>query len=171
MMPLIAAPLLLAAYYAALIAAKRGTPKTRSLVVRYDPPDDLTPAAARYVWKGSVDQRTIACVFAGLATKGRIALQRNHSSYLITKSPAPASAPALNAEEQSTMEWLFSNFLDHATFSPQSANGCISSLRARLDRTLRGEYQAARSGWAVLGMAASFAMAMLLAWGNNDRSA
>ena len=162
LMPYVAPPLALALYYGVLIAAKRSTPEQGPVVVRYEPPDDLTPAAARYIWKGCVDQRTIASVFAGLAIKGRITLERNHSSYKISKTKPPSSAPALNGEEQSTMEWLFSNFLDHTTFSPQSANGCVSSLRGFLDRRLRGEYQAARTGWAVLGMVVSFAVSMLL---------
>ncbi|MGZ4815740.1 MAG: DUF2207 family protein [Terriglobales bacterium] len=163
-------PLLLAAYYAVLIATKLRVPNPGPVVVRYEPPADLTPAAARYIWKGCVDQRTVACVFAGLATKGRIALERNSHAYRVTKTALPPAAPALNPEEQSTMEWLFSNFLEHATFSPQSANGCISSLRRLLDRRLRGQYQAARSGWAVLGMALSLAVSILVASQIHDRS-
>ena len=168
---LIIPPLLLAAYYAAFIAAKKRAPRPGPVVVRYEPPADLTPAAARYIWRGSVDQRTVASVLAGLATKGRIAIHRNSHAYQITKVAAPASAPTLNPEEQSTMEWLFSNFLESKTFNPsQDANGCIASLRGLLDRRLKSEYQLARSGWAVLGMLASFAVSMVIAFRLSDSS-
>lgn len=160
----IIAPVLLAIYYAVLIASKQRVPRPGAVVVRYDPPADLTPAAARYVWKGCVDQRTVACVFAGLATKGRIVLEHAHGAYKITKTSPPAMAPTLNPDEQSAFEWLFSNFLDKATFNPsRDAGGCISSLTGLLDQRLRGEYQLARNGWSVLGMAVSFGAAMLLA--------
>lgn len=164
-------PLLLAVYYAVLIAKKQRSPEPGPVVVRYEPPDDLTPAAARYVWKGCVDQRTVASVFAGLATKGRIALHRNSHAYKITKLTAPGSAPGLNQEEQGMMDWLFSNFLDSATFNPgQSANGCISSLRGGLDRRLRGEYQSLRFGWAALGMFTSLVVSILMAYGIGEGS-
>ena len=161
----IAPPILLAIYYAFLIAAKPRAPKPGPVVVRYDPPADLTPAAARYIWKGCVDQRTVACVFAGLATKGRIALEKNHAGYDVIKISPPHAATALNRDEQGLMDWLFSNFLTEAHFNPQQdVNGCIASLRGSLDRDLSGKYQSARSGWAVLGMLGSLAAAMLLAW-------
>lgn len=160
----IAPPVLLAIYYIVLIARKPRAPKPGPVVVRYDPPADLTPAATRYIWKGSVDQRTVACVFAGLATKGRIAMEKNHAGYKVIKTSAPHSAAALNRDEQGLMDWLFSNFLTEAHFSPQQdTNGCITFLRGSLDRSLSGKYQSARSGWAVLGMLGSFAATMLLA--------
>jgi len=161
----IAPPVLLAIYYIILIASKPRAPKPGPVVVRYDPPRDLTPAAARYIWKGSVDQRSVACVFAGLASKGRIALEKNHAGYKVIKTSPPHAAAALNRDEQGLMDWLFSNFLTEAHFNPQQdVNGCISSMRGSLDRDLNGKYQSARSGWAVLGMLGSLAVTMLLAW-------
>jgi ABC-type sugar transport system permease subunit len=160
----ISAPVVLAVYYAVLVAAKPRVPQVGSIVVRYEAPQDLTPAAARYVWKGCVDQRTVACVLAGLATKGRITLDRIQGGYDIRKTAPPQSSDALNAEEQSTMEWLFSNFLDSKIFHPQQDSaGCISSLRGFLDRKLGHAYQNTRYGWAALGMLASFAVSMMLA--------
>lgn len=169
----IAPPVLLAIYYAVLTAAKPRGPNPCSIVVRYDAPPGLTPSAARYIWKGCVDQRSVACVFAGLATKGRISLERASSAYKITKTDTPPTAPALDPDEQSTLEWLFSNFLDSRVFHPQQeSDGCISSLRGLLDRRLRGDYQNARYGWAVLGMFASFAVSVLVASGlTGDSSA
>lgn len=172
MLLFIAAPLWLALYYAVLIIAKGRSRKAGPVVVRYAPPSELSPAAVRYIWRGCVDQRTVACVFAGLATKGRISLERTRGGYKLTKTKA-VKGPALDAEEQSTMEWLFSNFLETTTFDPQgSAQGCMMSLRGLLDRRLRGEYQSARLGWITLGFLASFGASMLLAWSSShDRSA
>jgi hypothetical protein len=160
----IIAPLLLATYYVVLITSKRRSTRRPPLVVQYQAPSNLSPAAARYVWRGCVDQRTVACVFAGLATKGRLTMHLENGAYRIGKVAVPPSTPPLNVEEQSTMEWLFSNFLDKATFRPtQDVNGCIMSLRALLDRQLCNQYRTGRSGWAVLGMAASLLVSLLLA--------
>lgn len=160
----IVVPVLLALYYAALVATKPRVPQIGSIVVRYEAPQNLTPAAARYVWKGCVDERTVACVLAGLATKGRIALHRIQGGYEIRKTRPPRDADALNTEEQSTLEWLFSNFLDSKVFHPQrDSAGCISSLRGLLDRELGHVYRNARYGWAALGMLASFSVSMMLA--------
>ena len=168
----IAIPALLAIYYGVLIAAKPRAPQPGAVVVRYELPADFTPAAARYIWKGCVDQRTVACIFAGLATKGRIALEKSPSGYKVIKTSPPQSAPALNRDEQGLMDWLFSNFLTEAHFNPQhDVEGCIASLRGSLDKALNGKYQSARSGWAVLGMLGSFTATMLLASQMGENSA
>jgi len=167
-----AAPVLLALYYAVLVATKPRVPQIGSIVVRYEAPYELTPAAARYIWKGCVDQRTVASVLAGLATKGRIAMEHTHGAYNIRKTAPPRNAAALNREEQSTMEWLFSNFLDAKVFHPQQdSTGCIASLRGLLDRELGNNYQNARYGWAALGMLASFTVAVLFALSLDNKDA
>lgn len=124
----------------------------------------MSAAAARYVWRGSIDERTVACVLAGLATKGHISIQRERGKFKVNKLNPPPSSPALAREEQRTMEWLFSNFLDSTIFDPNSsAQGCIASLGGVFDSTFCREYQSTRAGYVALGIIGSLIVALALA--------
>src|SRR5690606_16157464 len=76
-------------------------PKRGTIVAEYDPPDGLSPAAARYVWRMEYDDRCFAADAVELAVRGawRIDVDKA-SSYTLRRSdaidvPAPGSAKVL----------------------------------------------------------------------------
>lgn len=156
-------PIVVAAYYAiVLVSVRNRTPPERTLVVQYEPPDRLSPARIRYVWKGSVDQRTVACVFAELASKGFIQITREKGNYRIRKLKAANEEMA--REERLAMDWLFSNFLDEREFDPvQSSPGCVAALSGSITKQMNGVYHNSHYGYVVLGLLLSFAMAFVMA--------
>jgi len=157
-------PLVLVAYYLVIFLASKRPPKPGAVMVRYEPPAGLSAAGARYVWKGLIDERTIACVFAELIVKGRITVQRERGGFKITKLNPPAASTALTAEEQRTMEWLFSNFLDSTRFDPgRSSQGCIMSLRGLFDGNFCKQYESTRYGYIGIGIAVSLIATLMLA--------
>ncbi len=156
-------PILLAAYYAIAFIRTHHQPPALAVAVRYDPPADLTPAAARFIWRGTVDQRSVASVLAGLATKGRITITREKSAYRVNKLNPPLSSDLLNEDEQHTMDWLFSNFLETTLFDPQhGAQGCIMSLRGVIDRRLREQFHDSHANYIAVGIVLSFLASMFL---------
>ena len=159
----IACPFALALFCA--IAAERvgRAAPDKPLVVQYESPDHLSPAAARYVWKGCVDQRTTAAVFTQLAIKGCIHILPENGHYLITKlksQPPKQLAP----EEQLAMDWLFSNFLEENRFKPvEDSQGCIAALTGSIEKQMRGRYHLTHYGMIFLAFLLGIAMAFLMA--------
>ena len=159
------APALLAAYYGWAISRVGRPPKLPPVVTRYAPPSGMSPAQARFAWKGLVDERTVACVLAQLAVAGRITIERSGGAYEITiVQKPPQDAPALAPEEQTAIDWLFANFDKQYTFHPEhDAQGLSMALLGSLDRRLRGLYEATHYGYVGIGLLASLATSFLLA--------
>jgi hypothetical protein len=159
------APALLAAYYGWAILRVGRPPKLPPVVTRYAPPAGISPAEARFAWKGVVDERTVACVLAQLAVAGRVTIERSAGAYEITRvEKPPQEAPPLAPEDQIAMDWLFANFDKQYTFHAQhDAQGLSMALLGSLDGRLRGKYQATHYGYIGVGLMASLATSYLLA--------
>ena len=158
-------PLALATYYLLAYLRVRRKPEYRPMVVRFEPAEGLSPAAARYVWKRCVDQRTVACVFAQLAVKGFIQIDRRRDgSCHITRTKPSGPMPAVAREEQVALDWLFSNFLTEKDFKPvHDSQGCISALAGSLEKQAGGLYFATHYGYVALGMLLSLMAAFVTA--------
>lgn len=67
-----------------------------SLTTQYDPPEDLSPGAMRYLRTGRNDRQTVAAVLLRLASRGLVSIQCADGLYLVTKrvEEAPADLPA-----------------------------------------------------------------------------
>jgi Predicted membrane protein (DUF2207) len=62
-------PVALAAYYLLARLRSSGRSGHESIVVQYQPPSGLSPAAARYIFTMGVDGRTYASILVQLATR------------------------------------------------------------------------------------------------------
>lgn len=160
-------PLALAAYYGWAISRVGRPAKPGPVVIQYQLPEGMSPAEARYAWKGCVDERSVACVLAQLAVTGRISLERGKGgSYELSRTDAPGkTAQDIAPEEQVALDWLFSNFLTRFSFHPEhDAQGLSMALRGALDRRLRGKYEATHYGYVGLGLMVSLGAAYSLAY-------
>jgi uncharacterized membrane protein YgcG len=83
------------------------SPKRGAIVVRYDPPQDLSPAAIRYAKQMGYDDRAFSSAVLDLAVKGHLSIQQKDSSYVLTRSRTAGSD--LPAEEQHLKQKLFVN--------------------------------------------------------------
>ena len=143
---------LLCYYVGAYIKARRRS-EEHPLVVRFEPAAGLSPAVARYVWKGCVDQRTVASVFAQLAVKGLINIEPvSNGAYHITRTKPSGALPAIAREEQVALDWLFSNFLTENNFNPQhDSQGCVSALTGALQKQTGSLYYSTHYGYVAFG--------------------
>jgi Predicted membrane protein (DUF2207) len=146
----IAAPVLLCVYYGLAFAKLGRAAKTGPVAPRYEPPDGLSPAAVRYIWKHTVDARTVAAVFAQLATKSLITIEAQGSALQINRTSARAEG--LAPEENIAMDWLFAGIDQSMKFDPRADyEGCIMALRGSLDRYLRNRYSTGNIRYVVCG--------------------
>jgi hypothetical protein len=74
----------------------------------------------RYIWKHTVDARTVAAVFAQLATKSLISIEAQGSALQINRTSAKAEG--LAPEENIAMDWLFAGIDQSMKFDPRAQN-------------------------------------------------
>src|SRR5512142_2616332 len=82
---------------------------TRSVVVHYAPPDNLSPAAMRFIYTmGSVDGRTYTAILARLATRGLLEIAPTGKSVALKKTESDhRAARNLPPEEKMVFKDLF----------------------------------------------------------------
>lgn len=149
----IASLVALSCYYVAAYMKVRRRSEQLPVVVRFEPAGGLSAAVARYVWKGCIDQRTVATVFAQLAVKGFITIEPGpKGTYHITRTKPSGPTPPITREEHVALDWLFSNFLSENNFKPEhDSEGCVSALSGALQKQTGSLYYSTHYGYVGLG--------------------
>ena len=81
----LAAPGLLFLYYLIAWFWIGPEPKPGAFVARYEPPDGLSPAAARFIASGTTDGRSFAAVIAQLAVRGCLRVESGNGKYKLSR--------------------------------------------------------------------------------------
>ena len=102
----LAAPAALCLYYFLAWLAVGRAPKPGTIVVRYQPPPGISPAAARYLITTGTDGRTLAAVVAALAARNCVSVEPHDGMYKLTR--------------------LASNSGDEGKLAPEEARPAIS---------------------------------------------
>ena len=102
------APALLFLYYLIAWVWIGPDPKPGVVVARYEPPDGISPAAARYIASGITDGRSFAAVIAQLAVHGCIRVESDRGKYKLSRLMNDRAAEAaLAPEEKFVLALLF----------------------------------------------------------------
>jgi hypothetical protein len=161
---IVGAPLFLLAYYV-IVYFYLGTESTAQVVVpQYAPPHGFSSAFLRFVWRGVADARTIAAVFASLSSRRLIALKKNGAKYTVRRLYSQATPlPDLPAEENTVLDFLFSNFYEETTFDPGTqSQGCASVILGKLMKSVGSQYLQTHSGYVAIGVLSSSLAAIAL---------
>jgi hypothetical protein len=145
-------------------------PKKGTIVTRYEPPKDLSPAGARYIATGTSDGRSFAAVIAQLAIRGCIRVEPLNGKYKLSRLMSDqATEAALAPEEKRVLDLLFSDGPEielSAAMDERNVakNGLyISVIHQELTQQLGNKYLNRHIGVIVLGVGATFVSALLLA--------
>ena len=163
---LLAAPVLLFLYYLIVWLKLGPEPKLGSVPVRYDPPDELSPAAVRYVRTTGSDARTLAAVVAQLAARGCLGIALQDGKYKLTQLNADAKVvQSLAPEEARVLEMLFEDGRE-ITLHPNNGNELNKyslAIQGQLQKRMDGKYFTRHLGYIVLGILASLIAALSMA--------
>jgi hypothetical protein len=163
---LLAAPVVFFLYYLIVWMRLGPEPALGSVPVRYDPPQELSPAAVRYIRTTGSDARTLAAVIAQLAARGCIGIELQDGKYKLTQLKTDASVVAtLAPEEARVLEMLFEDgkeIILHPN-NGDELNKYSLAIQGQLQKRLDGVYFTRHSGYIVMGMLASLATAMWMA--------
>ena len=166
----LAAPVALCLYYFLAWLAIGRPLKPGTIVVRYEPPTGISPAAARYLITTGTDGRTLAAVIAALAARHCVSIEPHDGMYKLTRLPSnPSEEGKLAPEEAYALNYLFENGpIVEISPSMSQENSARNSryvanihqdLAERFDRV----YFTRHIGYVALGVLATFIVAFSLA--------
>ncbi len=142
--------LLVLVYYSAVAMVLGREPKAGPIIPRSEPPEHLSPAAARHLWRMGFDNRAFAAAVLSLAVKGRIRIDeekhrlRQRIYTLIPLRVPPADLPKLPALADEETLLLRDLFGKGRTLKLTSENAAtIQAARKQLKRGLRRTQQGA----------------------------
>ena len=105
---MLGAPALLFLFYLIAWISIGPEPKPGAMVARYEPPEGLSPAAARYIASGTTDGRSFAAVIAQLAVRGCIRVESMNEKYKLSRLMSDrGTEAALAPEELRVLSLLF----------------------------------------------------------------
>jgi len=164
------APALLFLYYLVAWVWIGPDPKPGVVVTRYDPPEGISPAAARYIASGITDGRSFAAVIAQLAVHGCLRVESENGKYKLSRlTNDRAAEAALAPEEKFVLALLFEDgpeiVLSGAMDERNAAqNGrYVVHIHDELSDRLGKKYFTRHLGIITLGVLATFVSALALA--------
>ena len=143
-------------YYVAWKRAGRN-PRPGTVVPLFAPPDDLSPAAMRYVWKMGADDRAFAAALVDLGVRGHVRMVEEEGGWLsgdkirlerlAARTALPEAEEAMLGKIAASGESVVMEQKNHAKFS---------SAKKALDETFKKQYEGKlfhrNWGWALAGV-------------------
>ena len=143
-------------YYVAWQRAGRN-PRPGTVVPLFAPPDELSPAAMRYVWKMGADDRAFAAALVDLGVRGHVRMVEEEGGWLSSDKlrlerlaaagPLPDAEQAMLANLASSGESIVMEQKNHAKFS---------AAKKALDDIFKKRYEGKlfhrNWGWALAGL-------------------
>jgi hypothetical protein len=166
----LAAPVALCLYYFLAWLAVGRAPKPGTIVVRYQPPPGISPAAARYLITTGTDGRTLAAVVAALAARNCVSVEPHDGMYKLTRLASNSGDEGkLAPEEAHALQYLFEDG-PVAEISPSMSqenslrnSRYVANIQADLAKRLAGIYFTRHIGFVALGVLATFVTSFFLA--------
>jgi hypothetical protein len=166
----LAAPAALCLYYFLAWLAVGRAPKPGTIVVRYQPPPGISPAAARYLITTGTDGRTLAAVVAALAARNCVSVEPHDGMYKLTRLASNSGDEGkLAPEEAHALQYLFEDG-PVAEISPSMSqenslrnSRYVANIQADLAKRLAGIYFTRHIGFVALGVLATFVTSFFLA--------
>jgi uncharacterized membrane protein YgcG len=156
-------------YFFAWARAGRN-PRPGTVVPLFSPPDDLSPAAMRYIWKMGVDNRAFAAAVVDAGVKGHVRLSEEDGGFfglaadkmrlerLEGTQPLPDAEQSMLTQLAMTGETIVMEQKNHEKFSAAK-----KMLDSAFKKAFEGTMFRRNYGWAVTGLALSIAVLWLTA--------
>jgi uncharacterized membrane protein len=149
-------------------------PPGRTIVTKFEPPKDISPAGARYLWRMGFDDKCLAAALIDMAVKGYCTIEQPQEKHLFGTAPGKyilmrtdADAPDLTSAESAAATALFDGAsqvrLDVSQKSRLQAGQ--SALKKELSRQFEGSHfntHFASLVWGVLMSLTTLAAVVLL---------
>ena len=144
-------------YFAVVWFWRGRDPRRGAIMVLYEPPPELSPAAMRYLQRMGYDHRVFACAVVNLAVKGFLSIQEHGASYELKRRRRPDAT--LPPEEAHLMEQLFSteDHLSVGSSRSETIRGAVKTLTEDLKAAENLRLFRRNTGWFAIGILLSVA--------------
>lgn len=129
--------IVLLVYYVGMWFSVGRDPKKGTIVPLYEPPDNLSPAAMRFITQMGYDDKAFAATIVNMAVKGFLSISEKAGEYTLQKNPE--SKEALSRDEQGVASKLFVSGL--SIVLKQTNHATIRSAKESLGTSLSGGYE------------------------------
>jgi hypothetical protein len=167
---MLAAPTLLFFYYLIAWFSIGPDPKPGAVVARYEPPEGLSPASARYIASGATDGRSFAAVIAQLAVRKCVRVEIVNGKFRLSRLMTDrASVASLAPEEKRIFTMLFEDgpVMEINPAMDERANAqnsrYITKLHQELAKQLGNKYFTPHTDIILFGVLFTFLAAMPMA--------
>lgn len=144
----------LAVYYLIAWVLIGRTHSTRSVMVRYTPPDNLSPAAIRFIYTMGVDGRTYTAILARLAARSLLEIAPSGKGITLKKTESDyRAARNLPPEEKMVFKDLFE--WDEQVPLRRPDLRTMEKLNQTLEEQLGGKFFTRHRAWVVAGLVVS----------------
>jgi uncharacterized membrane protein YgcG len=156
-------------YFFAWARAGRN-PRAGTVVPLFSPPDGLSPAAMRYIWKMGVDDRAFAAAVVDSGVRGHVRLSEEDGGYfglapdkmrlerLAGTTPLPDAEQSMLTQLAMTGETIVMEQKNHEKFS-----AARKMLDGNFKKLFEGKMFVRNYGWAATGVALTIAALWLTA--------
>jgi len=124
-------------YYVGMWFSVGRDPKKGMIVPLYEPPDNLSPAAVRFITQMGYDDKSFAATIVNMAVKGFLSISEKAGEYTLQKNPE--SKAVLSPDEQGVTSKLFVS--GSSIVLKQSNHATIRSAKESLGTSLSGAYE------------------------------
>jgi hypothetical protein len=139
-------------YFVVVWSAVGRDPAGGAIIARYRPPEGLSPAAARFVWRMGFDNRVFSAALVSAAVKGRLAIEDAGGNFVVHSDKQVVSG--LSPGERRMVNRLLDG-RDHIELK-QKNHKKVRKARKALKTFLAGEYETAffltNRGWFLGGL-------------------
>jgi hypothetical protein len=119
--------LILLAYYAVVAIILRWKPQRNVQVIRYEPPQGISPAVAAFLWENGRCERAFAAALISLAARGDINIQQKKDWFILERLRKPGAE--LPPEEATLFASVFPSALNTYSFNGAEYHRLCGSYR------------------------------------------
>ena len=124
-------------YYVGMWFSVGRDPEKGTIVPLYEPPDNLSPAAVRFITQMGYDDKAFAATIVNMAVKGFLSISEKAGEYTLQKNPE--SKAVLSHDEQGVASKLFVS--GSSIVLKQTNHATIRSAKESLGTSLAGAYE------------------------------
>ena len=134
------------------------------IIPLFEPPDGLTPAAVRYVWRMGYDKVCFAATVIGLAVKRQLAIDDTDGTFRLSRT-ADADGPDVEPAEAVVLDKLLGSRSEIRVTNKnhRAFTAARDRLKAMLKDVYKGRYFLSNLGWFIPGVVLSVLTVALVA--------
>ncbi|MBV9061329.1 MAG: DUF2207 domain-containing protein, partial [Alphaproteobacteria bacterium] len=152
----IAGVIILLIYFAAAWFEFGRDPRRGVIIPLFAPPQDVSPAAVRFIHRMGYDRKAFAAALVDMAVKGYLKISQDDDDYTLTRTGRTEHAAQLDAGEDALASKLFRSSRDSIELKQtnhSSISSAISALRLALTNQYERVYFVTNRHWFIGGLA------------------